>query len=74
MWNPILSAPFGRELELAVFDEEGTHALVFPCVRSREGWKNATTGARVDIWPTHWRDWEEGKAQARIGKPLENSP
>lgn len=74
MWNPILSAPYGRDLELAVFDEEGTHALVFPCVRSQEGWKNATTGARVDIRPTHWRDWEEEKVQARIGNPLEGSP
>lgn len=73
MWNPILNAPFGRDLELAVFDEEGTHALVFPCVRSREGWKHATTGARLDIRPTHWREWEEEKTQAMIGKSLEGS-
>ena len=33
MWKPILSAPFGRDLELAVLDEDGEHALVFPCVR-----------------------------------------
>jgi len=74
MWTPIPSAPYGRELELAVFDEEGMHALVFPCMKSREGWKNATTGARVDIRPTHWRDWQEEKAQARAGNPLEGSP
>jgi len=73
MWNPIASAPFGRNLELAVFDEDGPHALVFPCARAREGWKNATNGARVDIRPTHWRDWGEN-AQARLGKPLEGSP
>jgi hypothetical protein len=74
MWDSILSAPYGRDLELAVVDEEGTHALVFPCVRSREGWKNATTGARVDIRPTHWRDWKPEQAQARTGNPLEGSP
>lgn len=74
MWNPILSAPYGRHLELAVFDEEGAHALVFPCIKSREGWKHAATGARVDIRPTHWRDWEEEKVQAKIRNPLEGAP
>jgi len=57
MWKPILSAPFGRNLELAVFDDDGEHALVFPCIRGTDGWKNAATGARIDISPTHWRDW-----------------
>ncbi|GLQ76708.1 hypothetical protein GCM10007881_02230 [Mesorhizobium huakuii] len=57
MWKLILNAPFGRDLELAVLDEDGEHALVFPCRRVREGWMNVTTGARVDIRPTHWRDW-----------------
>ncbi|WP_320412011.1 MULTISPECIES: hypothetical protein [Mesorhizobium] len=74
MWNPILSAPYGRGLELAVFDEEGAHALVFPCIKSREGWKNAATGVRVDIHPTHWREWEDEKVQARAGNPFEGSP
>ncbi|WP_246135899.1 hypothetical protein [Mesorhizobium intechi] len=57
MWKPIQNAPFGRDLELAVLDEDGEHALVFPCQRVGEGWKNVATGARVDIRPTHWRDW-----------------
>nr|WP_246506170.1 hypothetical protein [Mesorhizobium silamurunense] len=57
MWNPIASAPFGRSLELAVLDEEGLHALVFPCEKGSEGWRHAITGIRVDIRPTHWRDW-----------------
>ncbi|BCG82445.1 hypothetical protein MesoLj113b_59870 [Mesorhizobium sp. 113-3-3] len=64
MWNPIASAPYGRSLELAVIDEDGPHTLVFPCEKGREGWKDATTGARVDIRPTHWRDWEPGNRQA----------
>jgi hypothetical protein len=74
MWKPIISAPLGRDLELAVLDEDGAHALVFPCVREREGWKNAITGARVDIRPTHWRDWASEPVQARRGRPLGNSP
>lgn len=32
-WQPIKTAPFDRELELAVIDAEGTHALVFPSRR-----------------------------------------
>uniref|UniRef100_UPI00370470DF hypothetical protein n=1 Tax=Mesorhizobium atlanticum TaxID=2233532 RepID=UPI00370470DF len=67
MWRPISSAPSGRNLELAVFDEDGQHALVFPCVKDREGWRDAATGARVDIRPTHWRDWKQGRAPANTG-------
>ena len=35
MWQSIPSAPFDRDLELAVIDDDGTHALVFPCRRIR---------------------------------------
>ena len=70
MWKLILSAPFGRSLELAVFDEDGEHALVFPCIRGTEGWKNAATGARVDIRPTHWRDWAPERIPASNGDAL----
>ncbi|TGQ31065.1 hypothetical protein EN859_030595 [Mesorhizobium sp. M00.F.Ca.ET.216.01.1.1] len=73
MWKPISSAPFGRDLELAVFDEDGEHALVFPCTRGKEGWKNAATGARVDIRPTHWRDWKSERMPANNGTPLRDS-
>ncbi|MER9371113.1 hypothetical protein NKI69_02175 [Mesorhizobium sp. M0491] len=67
MWKPIQSAPFARNLELAVFDEEGEHALVFPCIKGGQGWKNAITGVRVDIRPTHWRAWEQGQMPAGTG-------
>jgi hypothetical protein len=56
-WQPIASAPFGRELELAVVDRDGAHALVFPCRRTLTGWMRANTEERVDVSPTHWRDW-----------------
>ncbi len=59
MWQPIATAPFDRDLELAVIDASGEHALVFPCRRSiLDGWINPTTGKRVDVRPTHWRGWK----------------
>ncbi|RVA26683.1 hypothetical protein EN933_36250 [Mesorhizobium sp. M7A.F.Ca.US.001.01.1.1] len=70
MWKAILSAPFGRELELAVFDEDGEHALVFPCIKGRQGWKHAGTGLRVDIRPTHWRYWQSKTVPTDNGKSL----
>lgn len=57
MWNPIITAPFDLELELAVLDAEGEHALVFPCTKHRGYWKSTLTGERIDIHPTHWRAW-----------------
>jgi len=57
MWETILSAPFSKLLELAVEDEEGFHALIFPCERTLDGWKHAITGMLVDVRPTHWRHW-----------------
>ena len=57
-WRPVgVPAPFNADLELAVLDREGTHALVFPCRRILGGWVNATTKKRIDIQPTHWREW-----------------
>jgi hypothetical protein len=61
MWEAIMTAPFDRELELAVIDEDGEHSLVFPCRRVAGGWVNAETGARIDVRPTHWRAWTPGK-------------
>jgi len=57
MWRPINTAPFDHDLELAVIDGDGAHALVFPCRRILGGWLNALTKARIDVQPTHWRDW-----------------
>jgi hypothetical protein len=48
-----------RRLELAVVDENGIHALVFACYRSEDGWIHAETKAKIDVHPTHWREWSE---------------
>ncbi len=58
-WNPIHTAPFGLDLELAVIEEGEVHALVFACRRTRDGWINARTGAVVEVRPTHWREWQD---------------
>jgi hypothetical protein len=56
-WNAIATAPFGRDLEVAVIDYDGVHALVFPCRRVLDGW--AKGDRRIDVKPTHWRDWQD---------------
>lgn len=58
-WQPISTAPFDRDLELAVVENADAHALVFRCRRRPHGWVNAVTGKRIDIDPTHWREWQE---------------
>ena len=58
-WRTISTAPIDLDLELAVLDDEGEHALVFPCRRGITGWVKAKTGERVDVRPTHWREWKE---------------
>jgi hypothetical protein len=57
-WQSVLvPAPFDVDIELAVLDREGAHALVFPCRRILGGWVNATSKKRLDLAPTHWREW-----------------
>jgi hypothetical protein len=58
-WEPISTAPFDRDLELAVFDKTGTaQALVFPCRRILSGWIDSATKKRIEVNPTHWREWQ----------------
>jgi hypothetical protein len=57
-WNPISTAPFDRDLELAVMGSE-PHALAFPCRRILGGWVKAETKERIGVYPTHWREWQK---------------
>ncbi len=58
MWQAITTAPFDVDLELAVVDVAGEYvALVFPCRRLSDGWISAATKKRIDVNPTHWREW-----------------
>jgi hypothetical protein len=56
-WKPIDTAPFDRDVELAVIDGSGVHALTFACRRVFGGWINAQTKKRLYyLLPSHWRD------------------
>jgi hypothetical protein len=57
MWQPISTAPFDRDLELSVFDDDEHHAVGFPCRKIPGGWLNAESKRWVPIRPTHWREW-----------------
>ena len=58
-WQTIATAPFDRDLELAVIDIGGdVHALVFPCRRVLHGWVKAKMEMPVNVHPTHWRVWD----------------
>jgi len=58
-WQPIITAPSDRDLELAVIDHDGVaHPLAFPCRRTYNGWIKAGTKSWIDVRPTHWRDWQ----------------
>jgi hypothetical protein len=56
-WHATSTAPFDRDLEIAVLDTDGPHALVFPCRRILHGWVKAETRTIIDVRPTHWREW-----------------
>jgi hypothetical protein len=59
MWKIIATAPFERDLELAVIDKDGPHVLVFPCRRALSGWIKAESREWIDVSPTHWREWKQ---------------
>jgi hypothetical protein len=63
-WKPISSAPFDRDLELAVIDADGVHALVFACRRTLRGWVKAKNNQQVEVYPTHWRRWADAVSPA----------
>ena len=57
VWQTISTAPFGRDLELAVIEKDRVHSLVFACRRAPDGWIKAQTLERIMVSPTHWRPW-----------------
>jgi hypothetical protein len=56
-WRPVATAPYDRDLELAVLEGADAHVLIFRCRRVAYGWIDSATGRPVDIDPTHWRTW-----------------
>ena len=58
-WQSIETAPFDRDLALAVLEAGIVHALVFPCRRHHTGWLKCATHERVEVHPTHWQEWKD---------------
>lgn len=69
-WEPIASAPFDRDLQVAVVEGEDVHALVIRCRRARQGWVSATTGKPIDVRPTHWREWAQSADSPPANPPI----
>lgn len=65
-WQPVATAPFDRDLELAVIDRDGEHVLVFACRRIAGGWINARTRQWISVLPTHWREWREDEPKPSL--------
>ena len=61
VWEEISTAPYDRDLELAVVERDHLHPLIFACRRTPGGWIKVATGERIAIHPTHWRPWFSGR-------------
>jgi hypothetical protein len=59
VWETISTAPYDRDLEIAVIEGDHVHTLVFACRRAPGGWLRATTHQRILVNPTHWRLWDK---------------
>lgn len=60
VWQRAASAPFDRDLRLAVLEADGTaHELVFACRRVLGGWVKSQTKERLSVDPTHWQEWSD---------------
>ena len=57
VWETILTAPYDRDLEVAVIEGDHVHPLIFACRRAPNGWLKVATSERVSVNPTHWRLW-----------------
>jgi hypothetical protein len=57
VWEEISTAPYDRDLELAVIERDHVYPLVFACRRTAAGWIKVTTAERISVHPTHWRVW-----------------
>jgi hypothetical protein len=53
-WREIASAPFDREIELAVIGND-VGVLDGSCLRHGDGWLDARTFRPVKVTATHWR-------------------
>jgi hypothetical protein len=57
VWQSISTAPYDRDLEVAVIEGDHLHPLVFACRRTTGGWVKVPNRERISVSPTHWRLW-----------------
>jgi hypothetical protein len=63
-WQPILTAPINRDLEVRVADPMGHYALMCPCKLMPEyGWINSWLQTPLSHDPVEWREWAEPLAK-----------
>ena len=60
VWETISTAPYDRDLELAVIEAGHVYPLIFACRRLPHGWAKVPTRERILVNPTHWRPWQKG--------------
>jgi hypothetical protein len=53
-WREIASAPFDREIEVAILDED-ISVRGGSCLRHGDGWLDAETLRPIELTATHWR-------------------
>ena len=59
-WQPILTAPINRDLEVRVADPVGHYALMCPCkLIPEQGWINSWLQTPLSHDPVEWREWTE---------------
>jgi hypothetical protein len=59
-WQPILTAPINRDLEVRVADSMGHYALMCPCkLIPEQGWINSWLQTPLSHDPVEWREWTE---------------
>jgi hypothetical protein len=59
-WQPILTAPIHRDLEVRVADSMGHYALMCPCkLIPEQGWINSWLQTPLSHDPVEWREWTE---------------
>ena len=59
VWETISTAPYDRDIEVAVIETDHVYPLIFACRRTANGWFKASTRERLRIDPTHWRPWQD---------------
>jgi len=59
-WQPILTAPINRDLEVRVADSMGHYALMCPCkLIPEQEWINSWLQTPLSHDPVEWREWTE---------------